>query len=71
MSDEEKTNSPHWKTTNGFWKTFSYKEMCQNGWAKDSDDNKLCFFKLPNFDLKIFEEITGIDATEDYKRLVK
>lgn len=45
--------------------------MCANGWAKNGDENKLKFFNLPNLDLEKFKLIKGIDASEDYKRLVK
>ncbi len=47
-----------------------YLEDKKNGWSKDSDSNKRKFFNLPNFDLSIFKSITGIDATEDFKRLM-
>jgi hypothetical protein len=70
MTDEEKEKYPFYETTGGYLKTVDYKEMCQTGWAKDDDDNKLRFFNLPNFDLNIFFEITGIDATADYTRLM-
>lgn len=70
MTDKEKEQNPHYEATGGYLKTFSYKEMCQTGWSKDSDWNKLKFFHLPNFDLDIFFEITGIDAKADYERLV-
>ncbi len=69
MSGEEKQAHSDWETVGGYLKVFGYKEMCKNGWAQDTDLNKLKFFNLPNFDLKIFEEITGIDAKEDFERL--
>ena len=71
MMDEEKQHFTHYETTGGYLKTFTYKEMYRNGWAKDSDENKLRFFNLPNFTLDKFEQITGIDAKADFKRLVK
>lgn len=47
-----------------------YKQMWADGWDEDDDENKRLFFELPNFDLEIFEEITGIDAKEDYERIM-
>ena len=69
MSDDERTKHPKAESIGGYLKTRTYEEMWADGWAKDSDENKLRFFNLPNFDLEIFKEITGIDASSDYKRL--
>ena len=68
MSDVDKLNNPKWETLGGYLKTCSYQEMWARGWQTDSDENKLRFFNLPNYDLAIFEAITGIDASEDFKR---
>lgn len=70
MTDEEKVANPTAEDSGGYLKELSYHEMWRSGWAKDDDENKKRFFHLPNFDLEIFEEITGIDATKDYKRLI-
>ena len=40
--------------------TYEYKEAWRNFWNSISDDRKQEFLNLPNFDSKIFEEITGI-----------
>ena len=38
---------------------------------KADDEGKKQLFELPNFNADIFEEISGIDVREDYKRLMK
>jgi len=60
MSDEEKESNPSYKTTGGYLKSISLKEAWQNMWPNLSDENKKEFTSLPNFDAKIFKEITGI-----------
>lgn len=40
--------------------TYDYKEAWKNFWNSINDDRKQEFLNLPNFDSKIFEEITGI-----------
>lgn len=69
MSDTEKQLNPSHETCGGYLKSLTDKEMWQNGWNQDSDENKLRFFQLPNFDLAKFERITQIDAKADYERL--
>lgn len=39
----------------------------QKWWDRLSQDDKETVFSLPNFDPKIFEEITGIDVSRTYK----
>ena len=39
---------------------YSYKEACSKWWDRTSDENKQIIREIPNFDAKIFEEITGI-----------
>jgi Pentapeptide repeats (8 copies) len=62
MSEEEKTQNPKWETCEGYLKTYEYKEAWQNSWNKLTQKNKQKFLDLPNFDAKIFEEITGINV---------
>jgi hypothetical protein len=59
MTDEEKQNNPKFFVTKGYLKTIPYKEAFKIAW----DNNR--YFReatlvLPNFDAKIFEDITGI-----------
>lgn len=60
MTEEEKTNNPTYKTTGGYLKTLSYKEAWAVAWGKLSQFEKKQLTDLPNFDAKIFEEITGV-----------
>lgn len=60
MSKEEKENHPKWETADGYLKTISIKEAWANFWHNQNEKNKKVFTSLPNFDAKIFEEITGI-----------
>ena len=50
------------KNMDGKLKTLSYKEAWKEYWNRASDDDKKWFMSLPNFDAKIFEEITGINV---------
>ena len=58
MTDEEKSNNPSYTTTGGYLKKLSYKEACKKAeveltaWAKT----------LPNYDAKVFKEITGLEG---------
>ena len=60
MTDEEKAAHPEHITTGGYLKTVSFKEACKIMWEKLIDEEKAEVTKIPNFDSKIFEEITGI-----------
>jgi hypothetical protein len=66
MTSDEKKDHPLWKTTGGYLKTYGYKEAWKKSWDKASEADRKKVFDLPNFDAKIFEEITGINVyTED------
>ena len=60
MTDAEKEQHPDYKTTGGYLKILDESECVQKWWNALSNENKLVFMALPNFDMKIFEEITGI-----------
>ena len=60
MTYEEKAAHPEHTTTGGYLKTVSFKEACKIMWDKLTDKEKAEVTKIPNFDSKIFEEITGI-----------
>ena len=62
MSDKEKEENPQYNTTGGYLKKRTYKEAWQimwNSWTKEQQNS---IKKLPNFDKKIFKEITGIEV---------
>lgn len=60
MTKEEKDAHPKWETTDGYLNTIPIKEAWANAWHNFTESNKKVFTTLPNFDAKIFEEITGI-----------
>lgn len=48
------------KTEGCYLKKYTYKEACANWWNKLSVDAKETIKSIPNFDEKVFENITGI-----------
>ena len=62
MTEEEKEKYPSYKTTGGYLKTISHKEAYKIMWEKLSQREKNEIQKIPNFDARIFQEITGIDV---------
>jgi len=64
MSDQEKKDYPFCETVGGYLKSFDYKEAWKKAWSKATDEEKEATKNLPNFDAKIFEEITGINVEE-------
>lgn len=62
MSDKEKEGNPKAFVCDGYLKTFSYKEAWRNSYDNASESDRTVLKNLPNFDAKVFEEITGIDV---------
>ena len=62
MTDEEKKNDPQFFVRQGYLKTFEWNEAWSNFWKDTDEENRKKFLNLPNFDAKIFKEITGIDV---------
>jgi PPE-repeat protein len=60
MTDSEKQNNPDFYVQNGYLKTNDYKVAWNIAWTSAEKSKKQEFLDLPNFDAKIFEEITGI-----------
>ena len=60
MTDEEKKAHPEHETTGGYLKTVNFKTACSMMWDNLTDDEKEAVKQIPNFDAKVFEEITGI-----------
>ena len=52
----------------GFLKTVEYKEAWRLAWNRASVDERKKLFDLPNWDNKVFKEITGIDAEAELSR---
>ena len=60
MTDEEKAAHPTYETTGGYLKVLDESECGQLWWNGLSDENKTIIKAIPNFDVDIFEECTGI-----------
>ena len=62
MSGKEKEEHPEHETTGGFLRAMSPKETAQHWWKSLGKEDKEAVLSLPNFDAKIFREITGINV---------
>ena len=66
MTDEEKKAYPKAETIQGFNKTIPYKEAWLTFWVKATEETRKKFLKLPEFNAKLFLEITGLDIGKKY-----
>ena len=64
MTDTEKKEKEGWSEMGGYLKTLSYKEAWAEYWGRATKEDKDFFLNLPNFDAKMFEEITGINVNQ-------
>ena len=64
MNDEERKQYPNAYVCGGYLKKYGYKEAWQNAYKKATKQDIELLKALPNFDAKIFEEITGIIINE-------
>ena len=62
MTDEEKKADPQFFVRQGYLKTFEWNEAWANFWKDTDEKNRQRLINLPNFDPKIFKDITGIDV---------
>ena len=53
------------ETCGGYLKTLGYKEAWKLAWSKASKEEHKQLLKLPNWNNKVFREITGIDAESE------
>lgn len=65
MSAEEKAAHPEHETTGGYLKILDFKTACKMMWDKLDKEERQAVIELPNFDAKVFEDITGIKVNED------
>lgn len=65
MTDEEKKANPTYKTTGGYLKVLDESECAQLWWNSLSDNKKKIIEKIPNFDVEIFEQCTGIKVVKE------
>ncbi len=60
-TEKEKKDSIIRQCIGGYLKEYTYKEACANWWAQYSEEEKKYLIEnIPNFNAKVFEEITGI-----------
>ena len=64
MTDEEKIDYPKAYVCQGYLKQFSYKEVWKNAFDNRNEDDLELLKALPNFDAKVFEEISGININD-------
>lgn len=64
MTDEEKVAHPECETTNGYLKVLDESECSQLWWDGLKEEYRNIIRALPNFDVTIFEEVTGIKVSE-------
>ena len=63
MIDSEKEENPSWECTSGYLKTIYVTNKDKQDWWDNLDDEEREEVRsLPNFDEKIFKEITGIEV---------
>jgi hypothetical protein len=62
-TEEEMKRDESKKITGGYLRIYTYKEACKNWWKGMSNKNKAIICSMPNFDVDIFKEITGIEVT--------
>jgi hypothetical protein len=67
MTNQEKVDNPHFYTTKGYLKSFTYEEAWANYWRETSEEDRQRVLNLPNFDAEVFKDITGIDIDKPEK----
>ena len=60
--EEKEKHKREIETCGGYLKTLEYKEAWKLAWSKASKEEHKQLLKLPNWNNKVFIEITGIDA---------
>ena len=67
-TEEEKKADPEKEMIGGYLKEYTMKEAWANWWEKTSEEDKETIQNIPNFDAKIFKEITGIEVNNDTEK---
>ena len=65
MTEKEKKENEKHKKIGGYLKVWNYKKAWEIFWRKIDQKTRDRFKEFPNFDSKIFKEITGIDFKEE------
>ena len=66
--EEKEEHKKEIEVCGGFLKTLEYKDAWRLAWDKASKEEHKELFKLPNWNNKVFKEITGIDAKAEIAR---
>ena len=69
MTDSDKKEFWWYKTTDGYLRTQTYQESWKKSFNEATKEDVELTLKLPNFNYKIFEEITGITKSIIDKKL--
>lgn len=67
MTKEERIAHPEADVIGGYLQKIDYKEAWRRAWNGASISERKKVLQLPNFDNKMFLEITGIDAKKELK----
>lgn len=67
-TEEEKKADPEKEMIGGYLKEYTMKEAWANWWGEMSEEDKKIVQDIPNFDAKIFKEITGIEVNNDTEK---
>ena len=67
MTEEEKKAHPSYKTTGGYLKVLDESECAQIWWNDLSETDRNKIKSIPNFDIEIFEQCTGIKIESEGK----
>ena len=62
MSEEEKAAHPEHEALGGYLKSVPFKDACRLMWEKLTAVEKQAVKDIPNFDARIFKEITGVEV---------
>ncbi len=65
MTEQEKKDHPSYITAEGYLKTIPTQEAWRKAWDNATQEDKRKVLKLPNFNNKIFKEISGIDVKKE------
>ena len=71
MAEDEKKEHLHYPVTTGFLRVYKYKEAWKRSFDKASKEDVKLTLKIPNFDYKMFEEISGITEHDIKKKIVR
>ncbi len=70
-SEEKDKHHPEYKTICGYLRKLEHKDAWKEAWSKANEEQKNWYKSLPNFDARIFEEITGIKIDCECKEELK